>query len=56
MEHLTSRFLRQWLLFGCIWLLFGSVIGWNLYDDCQSTESNERERLACLSRVVDENI
>lgn len=54
--RMTSRFIRQWLVLGGIWLLFGAAIGLNLYTDYNSTESNERERLTGLSRVVDENI
>ncbi len=53
---MVSPYTRQWQLLTAVWLLFGTFIVWNIYTDYGTVNVRERDRLAILSRVVDENI
>lgn len=53
---MSSSYVRQWQLLAALWLFFGAALVWNLYDDYNAIDFNERERLTTLSRVIDENL
>ena len=53
---LPRRFLIEWLFLAAALLALGGFIAYSLFQEQQRTAGEQRERLAFLARVVDENI
>jgi PAS domain S-box-containing protein len=49
-------FFSQWLILGIALVVFGSAIGYNIFDEYQRTRNREEERLLASTRIIQENI
>jgi PAS domain S-box-containing protein len=52
----SVRFRQQWILLTVALLLAGGTIGWNLYAEYKTTDSQERGLLVAQAKVVDKNL